>query len=122
MLYGLALPAKWKNGDPEIINKDDPSFLGATYALFVEFIPINPEWLITIGEGLGASYGSGKRKLYVTDTDAAFAIKAEFGVSYFLLQQHGLGINLEFAGSMAFQDGMSFSWTINPMITYTIML
>ena len=117
-----SLPAKWKDGEPVIIKKGDPSFLGATYVLFEEYIPINPEWLITVGEGLGASYGSGKNKLYVTSTDAAFAFKGEIGLSYFLFKKHGLGINFEFAGSMAIDDGISMSWTYNPMITYTIVL
>ena len=114
-----ALKARWKPDKDYIIDKGDPAFLGSTYFLVEEYIPIGSEFMITIGQGLGASYGSGQNLLYVTDTDAAFAFKVELGLTYFLFGQHGLGINFEWAGSLAFDDGVSFSATYNPMLTYT---
>lgn len=113
-----ALKARWKGDDP-LIDKGTAIFLGATYFLMEEYIPIGSECMITIGQGLGASYGSGKNMLYVTETDAAFAFKLELGFTYFLLGQHGIGFNFEWAGSLAFDEGISFSATYNPMLTYT---
>ena len=118
-----AMPAKWKIDDdgPNFIEKNDPIFHGATYLYLMEFITINSDAWISIGQGIGAAYGSGKNYLFVTDTDAAFAFKLDLGFTYFLFSQYGLGVDLEWAGALAFDDGVSMSWWISPKLTYTMV-
>ena len=88
--------------------------------MMTEYIPIGSDFLITIGEGLGAAYGAGKY-LFCTDTNAAFALKGDLGFTYFLFSKYGLGIDIEAALYMAVDDGVSMSYMINPMITYTMV-
>ncbi len=88
-----------------------------------EYIPINGNMMITIGEGIGAKYGANpeNKRVYAADTDASFALKADIGFTYFIMERYGVGINVEYNASLAFGDGLSFSWGVTPALTFDMI-
>lgn len=103
--------------------KGDGLFYGATFFVLKEYIPIGSTHLITFGEGIGATYGANKKhqKVYETSSDAAFAFKFEIGYTYFLFDLFGIGLNLEYTGSLAIDNGVSYSSAIVPQIMFDIV-
>ncbi len=104
-------------------DKGDGAFYGATFFLLKEYIPIGRSHLITISEGLGATYGAklDHKRLYVTDSDAAFGVKFDLGYTYFIMETYGVGINLEYHASLAFNDGISISSAFIPQIFFNMV-
>ena len=75
------------------------------------------------GEGLGATYGAklDHKRLYVTDSDAAFGVKFDLGYTYFIMETYGVGINLEYHASLEFNDGISISSAFIPQIFFNMV-
>jgi hypothetical protein len=101
----------------------DCLFMGTTYLIAKEYAQIGENGLFTFTEGLGIAYGAnleGKR-LFVTDSDLAFAFKFDIGFTYFILSKYGVGISLEYAGAIAIADGFSYSHVVTPLFTYQMI-
>lgn len=111
------------NVSASIFKKGDGAFYGETFFVLKEYIPIGSTHLVTIAEGLGASYGAklDHKRLYVTDTDAAFAAKFELGYTYFIMDTYGVGLNLSYTASLAISNGVSFSQTFTPSVVFNMI-
>ncbi len=92
-------------------NKDiDPYFLGGTYFTFRALIPLSA-LEFDFGLGLGLMYSNGddarahtKHMAITTDSDGdaspCFAFKIAIGLSYFITNSIGIGIDLDYAVGM----------------------
>lgn len=110
-------------GEVSYFKKGDGAFYGATYFMLKEYIPIGSAHLITIGQGIGASYGAklDNKRLYSSDSDAAFSVKADLGYTYFTMDTYGVGLNLEYQANLAFGNGISYSWTFIPQVFFNMV-
>ena len=111
------------NVNASFFDEGDGAFYGATFFLLKEYIPIGHSHLITISEGLGATYGAklDHKRLYVTDSDAAFGVKLDLGYTYFIMETYGVGVNFEYHASLAFNDGISISSAFIPQIFFNMV-
>ncbi|MBQ9395732.1 MAG: hypothetical protein IJU23_09500 [Proteobacteria bacterium] len=104
-------------------NSKGQYFLGGTYLMFSEYANFD-NFHISFGEGFGAMYGAkGDFHAFWVDSDAAFALKANIGFTYFFMDGMGAGFNFDYAIAFAIDNsGVTFSHFIQPVLTFTYVL
>ena len=105
------------------MDKKAQYFLGGTYLMFSEYANFD-NFHISFGEGIGAMYGAkGDFRAFWVDSDAAFALKANIGFTYFFMDGMGAGFNFDYAIAFAIDgSGVTFSHFIQPVLTFTYVL
>ncbi len=98
-------------------------FLGGTYLMFSEYYN-SEDFHFSFGEGIGAMYGAkGDFRAFWVERDAALALKANVGFTYFFADGMGAGFNFDYAIAIAIDDtGVTFSHFIQPVLTFTYVL
>ena len=107
----------------DFFRKGDGAFYGGSFFMLKEYIPFAGNHMITIGEGIGVTYGANKenRKLYSSDSDLALAIKGDLGYVYFIEGIYGVGLNIDCTLSFALGNGVSTSYAVTPSVVFDMV-
>lgn len=109
--------------DYNVFEEGDGVFYGGTFFMLKEYIPFLGNHMITIGEGVGATYGAklDHKKLYSSDSDVAFAIKGELGYTYFIEGKYGVGFNIDYTAALSFGNGIAISYAVTPSVVFDMV-
>ena len=103
------------------VKKGDSFFFGATFLTFKEYIQFTDTFIWSLGEGIGAIYGGkGDHHMFITDSDASFAVKGDMAFTYYIMGQYGVGLDFDFIIGLTFKDGIQASFVFTPMLVYNM--
>ena len=103
------------------VKKGDSFFFGATFLTFKEYITFTDKFIWSLGEGIGAIYGGkGDHHMFISDSDASFALKGDMAFTYYIMGQYGVGVDFDFIIGLTFDDGVQASFVFTPMLVYNM--
>lgn len=107
----------------DFFRKGDGAFYGGTFFMLKEYIPFLGNHMITLGEGIGVTYGANmeNKKLYSSNSDLALAIKGELGYVYFIEGKYGVGLIIDYSLSLALGNGISTSYAVTPSVVFDMV-
>ena len=104
-------------------DKINSIFLGGTFVILKEYVKAGQNGLVTFGEGIGVAYGANKpdKRIVGGISDSAFALKFDFGYTYFIQSKYGIGFNLEYMCSFNVSFLGGFLQSFIPKLTYQMI-